>query len=763
MTYFKFFTKTRFKIAVFVWFSLISFPRSQGLPGEYLVTQRWRDLASNYSPLTNPAFLTQENYLTLRTIFRPGLYNFAQLWEIGATYPIGLYQSAGLSWIGNGSSIDVLTDSAFTTQYQNNFIMGTYAINPWRSLSVGVNLNVVMENDFGPQRMGFGMDFGIAYRLIKNAFFGTHHLGVNVQNLLAPSLTTLTDGVKESYSRNLRLTLASSVWEKRIESCFNFCLKDFMTQESDFLPGADKFVPWEFTGRIGFTFMQSFTVWALFGMEDVGFKYIGGALAGNIPSMNSGRDVSFAYQFTRLTQDPVSSNTFYIRAQIGKHREEIYARKMARQLDAAPNELYIRALTLYSQGKYWEAFYLFSQILNEYPDFFKNDWVTYFAGNCQEMLDMREIGLLSFNALKLEYPQSAAVAPADLASMRIYYRNDDYANVVRQYQALTAPTVSDSLQNCAAFIMGQTHMAQKSYQKALELFRRIPPEHPDYIFAQHSSAIAYLAINKPEDAVQNLQNCIGAMAVTPAQKEVVNRTYLFLGYILYENIINEARPLSKAVSLLRKIPPSSIYYNEALLVLGWTAIKAQQYPDCVNMGQALLNLKNPVFYSEGSLITAYGYMRQGNYPEAKKILVEANDRLATLRPPSEDTLSLQRQKYLDIRTSYDFLARKVAESAQKQQAGPVLEENNALHGQQRDLKSKIDLSMNFFDIYKKESFLTRNISAIKEDVTYMLAVVSKRTAEKEAVKDMKKAEKETKGIDDEIKKLKDQLEKQSPK
>jgi tetratricopeptide (TPR) repeat protein len=756
MSYLKIISKTSLKIAVLMCFCFIAFPRSQGLPGEYLVTQRWRDLASNYSPLSNPAFLTQENYLTLRAILRPGLFNFASLWEIGATYPIGLYQSAGLSWVGNGSKVDTITDlNLYTEKYQNNYIMGTYAINPWRSLSVGVNVNIVMENNFGASRTGFGADLGIAYRLLQNALLGTHHVGINMQNLLPPKLTT-EDGNGEEYSRNLRFSLSSTFWEKRIESNFNYCMKDFTAKDSVYTP------PSEFTGRVGVTVLQSFKVFALFGIDNGKFKYIGGALGANIPSVNQGRDLGVFYQFNGLTEDELNpSNTIYLRGQLGKHREELYARKMARQLDAAPNELYIRALNFYTQGKYWEAFFLFSQILNEYPDFFKNDWVTYFAGNCQEMLDMREISLLSFNSLKLEYPQSAAVAPSDLASMRIYYRNEDYGNVVRHYQALSVPTVSDSLQNCAAFIMGQTHMAQKSYQKALDLFNRIPPEHPDYVFAQHSSAIANLCSNRPPEAVQNLQNCIGAMAVTPEQKEIVNRSYLFLGYILYENIINEERPLSKAVSLLRKIPATSIYYKEALLVLGWTAIKAQQYPDCVNMGQALLNLKNPVFYSEGSLIAAYGNMRQGKYQAAKDILVAANERLSMLRPPSEDTLSLQKQKYLDIRTSYDFLARKVAENAQKQQAGPILAENNSLHGQQRESKAKIDLSMDFFDIYKKELFLTRNIANIKEDVTYMLAVVSKRTAEKEGVKEQKDGSKKEEEIDKEIKKLKDQLEKEN--
>jgi len=741
------------------------------LPGEILVTQRWRELFSKYSPVSNPAFLTEENYIAVRGAFSP-IMEGALLWEGGVTVPIGLYQSAGLSWIGNSAGLGGDTSNAAlngrTGDFSNNNFIGSYAINPWKGLSVGANITYVMQNTFGYATSGIGADLGLSYRLLKNAIFGTHILGIDAQNLLTPSLST-ENGLKEIYARNIRLTLFSTYWEKRIESDFNYCIKDYNSSDDEWLNADLKTGRWEFTGRIGFQILRMVKLSALFGMDNYdqnnSFRYIGMGIGINIPAANQGRDLGAAYQFSRITsnQTPTNTSTIFLRAELGRHREEMYARKMARQLDAAPNELYMKALGYYSEGKYWEAYFLFSQILNEYPDFFKNDWVTYYAGSCQENLDMREIALLSFNALRMEFTQSTALAPANLASMRIYYRNGDFANVGREYQALMAPGVSDSIQNSASFIMGQAHMAQRNYQKACDLFKRVPPEHPDYIFAQHSAAIAYLTTNNPVEAVTYLQNCINVIAVTPSQKEVVNRSNLYLGYILYENLINEDRPLSKAVSLLRKIPQTSIYYNEALLALGWTAIKAQQAGDCISMGQALQNCKNPVFYFEGSLISAYGNMRQGNYLAAKDILVNASEKLATLKPPSEDSLALQRQRYLDVRASYEFLARKVAECAQKQQMGDAIQENNSLHAQQRDSKGKIDLSLSYFDTYHKESFLTRNVAAIKEDVNYLLAVVSKRTADKASQKEYNKMIDKQKDIDKEIQKLKGELEKQGKK
>ena len=48
---------------------------ADGLPGEYYITQRWRDLLAGHSPATNPAFMTEENYFTTRMALSPTIHN----------------------------------------------------------------------------------------------------------------------------------------------------------------------------------------------------------------------------------------------------------------------------------------------------------------------------------------------------------------------------------------------------------------------------------------------------------------------------------------------------------------------------------------------------------------------------------------------------------------------------------------------------------------------------------------------------------------
>jgi hypothetical protein len=737
---------------------------ADGLPGENLVTQRWRDLFSKYSPLSNPAFLTQENYFTARGAFTPQLQGSSQLWEMGLTLPIGLYQSAGLTWVGENAVVETVTVAGASPGFQNNFLMGTWAYNIWRGLSLGINVNLALQNAFGEQQMGYGADIGASYRLIKSPVIGNHIFGINAQNIIAPVLKNSETGNSETYSRNLRFTLFSTYWEKQIESNFDFCVKDFLASAEDFLDSTHtiqvaKTIEWEFTGRVGFSVLRTAGLFVLAGISNTGFKYWGLAFAGNIPAI-TGRDLNFAYQFNQLTREQIPSSTAYLRWEMGDHRELMYAKRMARSMDIAPNEIYLKALKLYSEGKFWDAFFLFSQIMNDYPDFFKIDWVLYYAGSCQENLDMRENALFTYQSIKAGFPESNAAPNADLGMMRVYYRMEDYAKVTQQFALLDKPIVPDSLKYAAYFILGQTHMARKDYIKAFEILSAVPPDHADYLFAQHSVAIALLAVGKPMDAATHLKTCIDAnpLLLSSAQKEIINRSNLFLAYILYEGLIQEDRPLSKAVTVLRKIPQGSIYYNEGLLLLGWTAVKAHQGADCMSAGKVLQTAKNPLFHFEGALIEAYGHMMQREYNESKSILEDASRQMAVLKAPTDDSLALEKQRYIGTRTQYDFLSKKISECAQKQQVGAVLQENSTLHDQQIDLKGKIDVSISFFDWYKKESFLTRNVASIKEDISYLLAVVSKRASDRGNQKEINKMLNKTKDIDKEIEKLKGKLE-----
>ncbi|MBD3240153.1 MAG: hypothetical protein GF331_06170, partial [Chitinivibrionales bacterium] len=68
---------------------------ADGLPGEYLLSSRWRDLLSPYSPLTNPAFMSRGDDITGRFAIAPVMQGAFKLWEAGVTVPIASRHAVG--------------------------------------------------------------------------------------------------------------------------------------------------------------------------------------------------------------------------------------------------------------------------------------------------------------------------------------------------------------------------------------------------------------------------------------------------------------------------------------------------------------------------------------------------------------------------------------------------------------------------------------------------------------------------------------------
>ena len=109
---------------------------------------------------------------------------------------------------------------------------------------------------------------------------------------------------------------------------------------------------------------------------------------------------------------------------------------------------------------------------------------------------------------------------------------------------------------------------------------KIPETHQDYIYARHSMAVCASIEDGYQIALGYLKDCLGPETYTNADREMVNRTYLLIGYLLYEE--NE---LANAVAALKLIPKESFYYEDALLGIGWIALRSGKWDDCTFAGR----------------------------------------------------------------------------------------------------------------------------------------------------------------------------------
>jgi tetratricopeptide (TPR) repeat protein len=467
------------------------------------------------------------------------------------------------------------------------------------------------------------------------------------------------------------------------------------------------------------------------------------------------------YQFMSLIDNnndvmsPPASHSFYLRVQFGQHREEAYAERMARFVDLAPSELYNKACKLYFAGKYWDAFFVFSQIVVQYPNFFKNDWVKYYKASCLENLDMREASMENYEKAKQEFPRSSIIPYLHLGQMRLYYREDAGNSVYNLYSLLNKPDVPDSLKYHAYYLMAETYLKQKNYQPAIELFSQVPETHPDYIFSQHSLATAQILSLKMEDALNALGNCIEAKAQTESQKEIVNRSYVLLGYIFYEQMA-----LSKAVTALRMVPKSSYYFEDALLGLCWTALRARQWNDCVTMSQSLQKTSAKIpLQCDAGLIEGYANLMLKNYKQAFDILEAADSKAKAYAPPSADSLESQRNTYRTNRKDYATVANNVDNIAKELQSSYVLQQIDSLHRTQQGGKKLLDDFYHYVNEFGRNKFFSRNTDVIKGDIEYALAIsqkLSQSTNKSEVQEQMQSKQKE---IDQQIDKLKKEMNK----
>jgi len=733
----KFFCRRLFSLVCIL--GVLSGAFAAGLPGEFFVTSRWRALHNPYSPLSNPANIAEENYTSARLAFAPILGGEFALVELGATHPLNFYHTAGFTMLiesggkvfgGVPDETGKLVESPLNALGNANFIFSfSYAWHIWRNLVLGANLNIAYQTNFGDALMGTGIDVGANYRLLTHPVLGEHIAGIATQNLIAPTMghSLAPDfGSSSEYARNLRLSFYSRFWENRIENYFDLDIKDFVAGARSFEADVSFFkkLEWDLNWRVGVWAMRMFNAYLLFGFDENIVGHWGLALGAKVPSLNAGRDLSAFYQYNVMTEEnsEATSHTFYIKADFGKHREEMHARKIGRMASLNPSELYNRARRLYSERKYWEAFFLLSRVVVEFPDFFRNDWVSLLRADCQEKLDMRDQAVKNYNKIKEDFPTSEVVAYADLGLMRIHYRNKDFPAATSQFVELNRPSAPDSLRYHGSYLMGQIFLQNGELRRAIHALAIIPETHPDYAFAQHAIAIAHASLGSDmAELITALENAISINPQTPEQQEIVNRSYLFLGLIFYEE-----NALSKAVVALRGVPANSYFAEDALLGLGWTALKARQWNDCINVGQQLARTTNkPVLRAEGMLIQAYGHLLQRDYPRALELLRTAYELSRTLQSPSQDSLSMRQLQNDNSRLEYSQMSDRVEGFSQLGQTAHIAGVLDSLKNRSDSFIRGFHDFQRFQADFQREGFFSRSIDQVRDDLEYALATVQK--------------------------------------
>jgi len=232
-----------------------------------------------------------------------------------------------------------------------------------------------------------------------------------------------------------------------------------------------------------------------------------------------------------------------------------------------------------------------------------------------------------------------------------------------------------------------------------------------------------------------------------------------LGYLFYEHSNQFESALARAVTALRSVPKTSYYYEDALLGLGWTGLKARQWQDCIDAGSVLMKTSNKaVLRAEGALLNAYAFMMQKNFAGALPLLQGASRDLAAFALPSADSVDKAQKDYALTRSEYDVLSDKAKQYSLTTQSSYVIGQIDSLHLHQKSKKTTIDDYLVFSDELIRQKFFSRSLEVVSEDVEYALARAQKMAGLKGAVESQRKMQQKQEAIDSEIDRLKKEMQ-----
>jgi tetratricopeptide (TPR) repeat protein len=658
----------------------------------------------------------------------------------------------GISYTGSGASIENGTtfDNNGNVVYtgkmsdRNNVGIIAYAINPFKGLSIGLNCQYVYNRTFGNKLQGYGGDVSLAYKFPEHEKLGRHLLGVSSHNLILKGET--------DYSSAVTLSWYAYLLQNQLESQVDFSTRDIRADEKYFDDGSEKAYDFDVSYKLGVRLFNAVKV-----SGHIGMKYFGFSGGVQIPTAEDVRDVSLLYQFILPWGGAYPAHSFMAGAEFGQPRKEVVEKKVKHRASLIPSDLYNKAMQLYSEGKYWDAYWVFSKILVEYPDFIKDDWVSVYSGRCLEMLDIRVASHTQYQKAAIKYSKSKAVHYANSGMMNIYYRNDDASNVEAMHSELVKAGVPDSLRNHAHYLLGETYFKGKEYDKAIEMLSKVQSEHVDYLFARHTMAVAEIMKDNFDKALVYLKECLSKNSKTPQEEEMIYRTFLFTGYVFYEE-----KEYPNALASLSMIPKKSLYYEDALLGMGWVALRTQQYEDCIGGAKDLQALTRWIAnFGEGALLEGYVNLLRKNYDAAVQILGSASTRMASASAPSQDEFNQKTEVYQGVRSNYEALGKTVETYGMEKQTTEIIEKIDSLALDQKEMQTKIDDHFKYVDDFNRESFFARNLETVREDIDYAYARASKMAALKNSMMEQEKTDKKAQDIDNEIEKLKGQMQKKN--
>jgi hypothetical protein len=160
------------------------------------------------------------------------------------------------------------------------------------------------------------------------------------------------------------------------------------------------------------------------------------------------------------------------------------------------------------------------------------------------------------------------------------------------------------------------------------------------------------------------------------------------------------------------------------------------------------------------LIQAYGHMLNKDYTRAANLLNEAYELSRTLYIPSEDSLNMRKLQNENNRITYSQMANRVEEFALMGQTAHVAGILDSMRNRSDEYIDGFDGHVRFLHEFQRNTFFSRTIEQVQEDLEFANATVQKLAGASGATdsRSQQRAIEQTREIDAELERLRLEME-----
>ena len=717
-------------------------------PHKYQQNDWFAEFGGNTAMYVNPAGISETDQFELSFGFFSSISGEASQEYVSFTYPVDYKHTWGFSFFENGASID--GGQSYT---ENAFMLG-YAYNLIHCIALGIDISVLQINQFDENKhISLGSDIGINWNPMANSRFGYLLIGVALQNIVQPGIST--EEGSSSYSfvapgffgsdrddaynipSNLNFSLFYRGLNRALEAKVELSLIDVFHSDSE--------------GGDGMNLEESFTV-TYFLSPHLGvrlrFTKEGYPVAGATVNV---KDVSI-FRYLALDLE-MSHDDLYAKknrgfiwavkltSRFGDTREEKIGEERYRRLKIEPENDYRAAMRLYLNRQFLEAAYAFGKVQTKYPAFHLVDQAAFYKAKSFENLRMHKAAKAVYEDAIKRYPQSDQRAKYHFQLMNIDYKEGKYTEAMAKYQNIAQKFGESDVKADADYVAGQIKFEQGLYQESVDLLAAILPGNANYFYARYTMGIAYSRMGKWDEA----ENCFRDITEQPvsnqSERDLQDAAKVKLGHIYFSG---EKPDIAQAAQMYGQVQPGSPVYDEAMLGIAWSFLKVNKPNEAMKPAQWIIsNLPESFLVSEAYLVIGYCHFMKKDYNNAAKALEQAEKRTEqpVVTVAARDSA---RQAYDAMQDEFDSVQVKALDLARQLPTPRVEKKREAL----RPSFDKANKTIEDYAAFTQKSIQSdrfeSNRKRILDDAGFTLATVktkmSQGSASSEAAQELESLE-----------------------